>query len=657
MSQLLVNFPFLGIINSKIFYDSELQETGFTWREHMEEYITSAQMAEQLGITKRQVNALCADGNIQGAHKEGNRWMIPAEAVEKHGRKARRDIPPFPIGISDFKAAVSQYYYVDKTLLIKEIIDNAPSVSLFTRPRRFGKTLNMDMLRVFFEKTDDNNAAYFENTNIWECGEIYRNEQGRYPVIYFSFKDIKYNTWEETKDNLQEIICLEFQRHESILADGRLGDSDIQYFRRVLNKKLPDSLWAGTLKRLSGILYRYYETAPVILIDEYDTPIQQGHLKDYYEDVIGFMRNFLSGGLKDNPCMSRAFLTGILRVAKESIFSGLNNLFVNSVLDQRYSQYFGFTESEVEQLMRDCGQSRKMKEAKEWYNGYLFGGTQIYNPWSVINYADRDFFPQTYWQSTGSNEILGEIVAGASAEMMEEMRTLLTGNSVSAYIDTSVVYPDVTRNPASVYSFLLMAGYLTVKNGQLLHDGNSLCDMSIPNREIAIVYEKEILARMEDIIPMASSTAVLRALLLGEDEKVQEELQKFLRETISYHDASAEGFYHGLLLGMSAMLNQHYLVTSNREAGNGRYDIQLRPRNKKRYAYLIEVKALDRKSEGSAEVVDRELVALAKEARRQIDKKDYTAELIQNGCRMIRKIGIAFWKKECRVVGEKEWNK
>ncbi len=618
----------------------------------MEEYITSAQMAEQLGITKRQVNALCAEGKIEGVYKKGNRWMIPAAAVEKHMGKTGGDIRPFPIGISDYKTAVSQYYYVDKTLLIKEIIDNAPSVSLFIRPRRFGKTLNMDMLRVFFEKTDDNNAVYFESTKIWECGETYRKEQGKYPVIYFSFKDIKYNTWNETKDNLQEIICMEFQRHESILAGGRLGDSDIRYFRQVLNKELPDSLWAGTLKRLSGILYRYYQTAPVILIDEYDTPIQQGHLKEYYEEVIGFMRNFLSGGLKDNPCMSRAFMTGILRVAKESIFSGLNNLSVNSVLDQRYSQYFGFTEGEVEQLLRDCGQSRKMKEVKEWYNGYLFGGTQIYNPWSVINYADHDFFPQTYWQSTGSNEILGEIVAGASADMMEEMRMLLTGESVSVYIDTSVVYPDVTRNPASVYSFLLMAGYLTVKNGKMLHDGNSLCDVSIPNREIVIVYEKEILAKMEDIIPMASSVAVLRALLMGEDEKVQEELQKFLRETISYHDAAAEGFYHGLLLGMSAMLNQHYLVTSNREAGNGRYDIQLRPRNRKRYAYLIEIKALDRKGEGSAVTVDKELVSIAKEALRQIDAKDYAAELERNGCKMIRKLGIAFWKKECRVVSE-----
>lgn len=343
-------------------------------------------------------------------------------------------------------------------------------------------------------------------------------------------------------------------------------------------------------------------------------------------------------------------MTGILRVAKESIFSGLNNLSVNSVLDQRYSQYFGFTGSEVEQLLRDCGQFRKMKEAKEWYNGYLFGGTQIYNPWSVLNYADRNFFPQTYWQSTGSNEILGEIVAGASAEMMEEMRTLLTGESVSAYIDTSVVYPDVRRNPASVYSFLLMAGYLTVKSGQMLYDGNSLCDVSIPNREIAIVYEKEILARMEDIIPMASSTAVLRALLLREDEKVQEELQKFLRETISYHDAAAEGFYHGLLLGISAMLNQYYFVTSNRESGNGRYDIQLRPKDKKRYAYLIEIKSLDRAESGSAQTVDGKLRALAEEALKQIDEKGYVAELAQGGCRMIRKIGIAFWKKECRVV-------
>ncbi len=621
----------------------------------MEEYITSVQLAEQMGITKRQVNALCAAGKIEGAHKSGNRWLIPADAAggrAENAGKIREKLPPFPIGISDYKTAVSQYYYVDKTLLIKEVIDYATAVTLFIRPRRFGKTLNMDMLRVFFEKTDEDNAVYFENTNIWECGERYREEQGRYPVVYFSFKDVKYDTWEETRDNLQDTICQEFRRHEYILSGDELGGGDAEYFRQVLNKELSDSLWAGTLKRLSQILYHYHKAAPVILIDEYDTPIQQGHVKGYYNKVIGFMRNFMSGGLKDNPCVSRAFMTGILRVAKESIFSGLNNLSVNSVLDQRYSQYFGFTAGEVEQLLRDCGQFRRMKEVKEWYNGYLFGGTEIYNPWSVLNYADNDCFPQTYWQSTGSNEILGDITEGASSEMLEEMRALLAGQSVSAYIDTSVVYPDVKRNPASVYSFLLMAGYLTVKKGQLLHDGNSLCDVMIPDREIAIVYEKEILARMEDIVPMASSTAVLRALLRGEDEKVQEELQKLLKGTISYHDAAAEGFYHGLLLGMSAMLNQYYTVTSNREAGNGRYDIQLRPKSKKRYAYLIEIKALGRKGEGDTETVDRELGALAESALKQIDEKGYASELSQSGCRMIRKIGIAFWKKECRVASE-----
>ncbi|MCM1267467.1 MAG: AAA family ATPase [Bacteroidales bacterium] len=620
----------------------------------MEEYRTSVQMAEQLGITKRQVNALCAAGKIEGAYKSGNRWMIPADAAdglqERTGAR-RRDFLPFPIGISDYKTAVSQYYYVDKTMLIKDLIDYAASISLFIRPRRFGKTLNMDMLRVFFEETDEDTAIYFKDTQIWECGEKYREEQGKYPVIYFSFKDIKYDTWEETRDNLYDTISQEFQRHAYLLEDARLGDSDVQYFKQVLQKELQDSLWAGTLKRLSQMLCRYHKTAPVILIDEYDTPIQQGHTKKYYDKVIGFMRNFLSGGLKDNPCVSRAFMTGILRVAKESIFSGLNNLSVNSVLDKRYSRYFGFTRNEVEQLLRDCGKPRKLKEAGEWYDGYLFGGTEIYNPWSILNYADNDCFPQTYWQSTGSNEILGDITEAASSEMLEEMRTLLAGQSVSAYIDTSVVYPDVRRNPASVYSFLLMAGYLTVKSGQLLYDGNSLCDVVIPNREIAIVYEKEILARLEDIIPMAASTAVLRGLLLGEDEKVQEALQNFLRETISYHDAASETFYHGLLLGMSAMLNQYYIVTSNRESGNGRYDIQLRPKDKERYAYLIEIKALDRKN-GDGTAVDEALAALAETALRQIEEKGYEAELKQNGCMRIRKFGIAFWKKECRVKCE-----
>lgn len=617
------------------------------------EYITSAQMAEQWGITKRQVNSICASGKIDGAYKSGNRWMIPANAVKISNENAGRPhkiMKPFPIGISDYKLAVSKYYYVDKTLLIKDIIDYAPLVSLFIRPRRFGKTLNMDMLRVFFEKSCVDNSVYFANTRIWECGEEYRSEQGRYPVIFFSFKDIKYDTWEETIDNLKDTISAEYRRHEYLLGDSVLNEADVDYFKQVQNKKLEETLWAGTLKRLSNLMYSYHKISPIILIDEYDTPIQQGYMKDYYDKIIGFMRNFLSGGLKDNPCLHMAFMTGILRVAKESIFSGLNNLTVNSVLDKKYRRYFGFTRDEVKKLLEDCGRVRKMKEVKEWYNGYLFGGMEIYNPWSVLSYADNDFFPQTYWQSTGSNEILGEIMGIASSEMLEEMRTLLSGQSISAYIDTSVVYPDVKRNPASVYSFLIMAGYLTVKSGQALYDGNSLCDVVIPNREITIVYEKEILSKMEDIVPMSSSTAVLRALLLKEDEKVQEELQKFLQTAISYHDASAEGFYHGLLLGMSAMLNQYYEITSNREAGYGRYDIQLRPKDRTRYGYLVEVKALQVKEKTDAETVQRKLQNLAQEALEQIDNMRYEMELKQYGCMMIRKLGIAFYKKECRVV-------
>ena len=371
--------------------------------------------------------------------------------------------------------AVSGYYYVDKTLLIKELLDYHPLVSLFTRPRRFGKTLNMDMIRVFFEKTEEDTSKFFRGTQIWKAGEKYRREQGRYPVIFLTFKDVKYNSWNETRINLCAAIQAEYRRHIYLLESDKIEEIDRRNFAKVLDGTLDAALWAGTLDRLSLLLELHHGIAPMILIDEYDIPIQQGYMKGYYEDVITFMRNFLSGGLKDNRHMSMAFMTGILRVAKESIFSELNNLSVNSVLEKRYSDYFGFTENDMMQLLKDYGGQEKLSEIKSWYDGYQFGDSHIYNPWSVLNYVDSEFFPRTFWQSTGSNEIIGDIVKGASEDVLDDLQSLLHGEAVEAYVDTSVVYPEIRKNASGIYSFLLMAGYLTVRSESRLHDGNSIC--------------------------------------------------------------------------------------------------------------------------------------------------------------------------------------
>lgn len=620
------------------------------------QYLTSVQMAEKWGLTKRRVNSLCQNGSITGAYKDGYRWMIPENAQKPEGRKYEKGKikmgsgkRPLPIGISDYRMAVSKYYYVDKTLLIKDLLDYHPLVSLFTRPRRFGKTLNMDMLRVFFEKTEEDTGIYFKNTNIWTAGERYRREQGRYPVIFLTFKDVKYATWEEMKINLYSVIQAEYRRHIYLLSSDKITDIDKQYIEKVLQGTLGAALWAGTLANLSLLLDLHYGVAPIILIDEYDTPIQQGYMKGFYEDVIAFMRNFLSGGLKDNRHMSMAFMTGILRVAKESIFSGLNNLNVNSVLENRYSEYFGFTEKEVIQILEDFGQPDRQMEMKEWYDGYRFGNSEIYNPWSVLNYVDSEFFPKTFWQSTGSNEIVGEIVKEATDEVLEDMRNLLTGESIETYVDTSVVYPEIKRNPSSIYSFLLMAGYLTIRSDKQLHDGNSICKLCIPNKEITILYEKEILARMEPIVSASTAVILQQALLTEDIKKFQDELQRFITSAVSYNDASTEGFYHGFLLGMSAIMNQYYEVTSNREAGEGRYDIQLKPKYRRFPGFLIEVKAAQAKLADDVGI-EKKLEELAWKGVQQIRQKQYISELKDAGCDKIIQLGVAFYKKKCKVV-------
>lgn len=407
---------------------------------------------------------------------------------------------PMPIGITDYRLASSEYYYVDKTLMIRDFLDERPMVSLFTRPRRFGKTLNMDMLRTFFEKTDEDTSVYFKDKKIWQCGKKYRDYQGRYPVIFITFKDVKRDTWEETYDQITKILRQEFERHRKLLVSSCCSRYEKEYFKSVLEGKANATDMMMSLQRLSQMLDEHYGIAPVIIIDEYDTPIQQGYMKGFYDKVILFMRNLFSGGLKDNRHLSYGFLTGILRVAKESIFSGLNNLKVNSVLDDRYSEYFGFTSNEVKEITAYYGAEEKYEEICAWYDGYQFGETEIFNPWSVINYFGGGCKPKAFWQFTGSNEIIGEVLKNADSDVYERLNALMQGESFLTYIDTGVIYPQIRSNPSSVYSFLLVAGYLKVIRTESLFSGDYMCEVMLPNREIASVYQKEILQKLSDII-------------------------------------------------------------------------------------------------------------------------------------------------------------
>ena len=497
---------------------------------------------------------------------------------------------PLPVGVSDFKKLVDGYYYVDKTLMIKNFLDTRPQVSLFTRPRRFGKTLTMNMFQTFFEISEEDTSKYFIDKKIWNCGEEYRKEQGQYPVIFITFKDVKFPTWEQTYEAIKKVISKEYLRHLYLLNSNRCNEYEKKYFQSIINNTASEVEMTSALQNLSDMLYTHHHKSCVIIIDEYDTPIQQGYLSGYYEHIVGFMRNLFSGAFKDNSSLAYGFLTGILRVAKESIFSSLNNLTIHSIIDEKYSKYFGFTSDEIQKMADYYHVSDKYTEICEWYDGYCFGTQDIFNPWSVINYFYNDCIPKAFWISTGDNSIIRQIVSEADEETADDLRQLMQGQIISSYVDTSVIYPEIKNNPTTIYSFLLAAGYLKIVRKIDCYDGNAICDIAIPNKEIFFVYEKEILSALSSVIPQSTAIAVRQAIFHQNISELQTELQNLLLNTISSFDYAHENFYHGLMLGICAIMNNLYLVNSNRESGYGRYDIQLKPLDKKMPGIIIELK-------------------------------------------------------------------
>lgn len=623
-------------------------------------YLDVKTTASRWELTERRVTTLCRNGRIEGAKKEGGLWLIPENADKpSDGRKNKFTQAmkktanlPLPIGVSNFKELVDNYYYVDKTLMIKEFIDSKPKVSLFTRPRRFGKTLAMDMIKTFFEISDADNSKYFRDKKIWSCGELYRREQGKYPVISVTFKDIKFPTWEQTLEAMRDVIASEYSRHIYLLESDKCNEYDKKYFRSVVEGTITEVGLTSAFRNLSSMLRAHYKKPAVIIIDEYDTPIQQGYTADYYKQIISFMRNLLSGAFKDNQDLSFGFMTGILRVAKESIFSGLNNLTIHSILDEKYSEYFGFTADEVKEMTEYYGVADKYNDICDWYDGYRFGDKDIFNPWSVINYFYNKCFPKAYWQSTGDNSIIRQIVAEADDETADNLRKLMQGHTVSSYVDTSVIYPEIKSNPTTIYSFLLAAGYLKTVKKDDLHDGNSICDIAIPNKEIYYVYEKEILSALSDVISQSTAIAIQQAIMKQDIPKLQNNLQKLLLHSIGTFDYAHENFYHGLVLGICAIMNNLYRVDSNKESGHGRYDIQLKPYNKKLPGIIIELKVL--KDGVAEERIDSDLERAAQDALAQIEEKEYVTEMKRDGITHFFKLGAAFYKKHVKVLSQTE---
>lgn len=599
------------------------------------EYLSCSDASKAMGFSVRRIQQMCKNGELPGAIKEGRKWLIPDETIHMNHFAKNKSLP---IGVSDFKLATTGYYYVDKTLMIRDFLDKKPMVSLFTRPRRFGKTLNMDMLRVFFEKTNEDTSVYFKDKQIWQCGDYYTKHQGQYPVIFLTFKDVKSMTWEETFQKIRRLISLEFIRHNELETSSVLTAYEKEQYHLLAGDSGDEVDCQMGLQLLSLLLHKHYGRECIIIIDEYDTPIQQGHTCNFYPEIVNFMRNFFSGGLKDNPHLAFGFLTGILRVAKESIFSGMNNLKTYSILDDGYSSYFGFTEKEVKDMLRYYGKDDKYNELSEWYDGYRFGNTEIFNPWSVINYISDNCFPKAFWQSTGSNEIIGEIIQTATPEITKDLYKLLCGEKIATYIDTGVIYPEVQNNPYSIYSFLLVAGYLKVANIYPQSDGNFMCDVAIPNKEITFVYEKEVLNRTNQ---NSLAISISQAIFSKDTQKLQSLLEDFMVKSISSIDGANEGFYHGMMLGLCAILGNRYKIRSNRESGLGRFDIQLMPLTKGMPGFIFEFKHT--KDEHT------DLSALADSALQQIEAKKYDTELRDNGVNSIISIGIAFRGKSAVV--------
>lgn len=616
---------------------------------------TCKEKALEWNVSPRSVNDMCKKGRIQGAIKEKGSWLIPDDSPKpmdgrvsngkyiKKNMVAKAEVKSLPIGISDYVRAQEEYYYVDKTLLIKEFLDKKPLVSLFTRPRRFGKTLNMDMLKVFFEISDKNTSKYFADKNIWQCGEEYRSHQGKYPVIFLTFKDVKFDTWDVTIDKIRGLLQEEYGRHQELLNSDKLSQYEKEYFTKIISATANEVVLTSSLERLSKMLASHYDKAPVIIIDEYDTPIQEGYSKDFYDEIIGFMRNFFSGAFKDNKNLSYGFLTGILRIAQESIFSGLNNLTVNSLMDEEYDSFFGFTESEVKAMLSYYGVSDKEEELKDWYDGYLFGSEEIYNPWSVINYISKGCIPQAYWVNTGKNEILDDVLRVATDDITERLYDLLQGERVVARIDQNVVYRSLAEDPANIYSLLLVAGYLKTPKKELQADGSYLCEVSIPNREIATVYKSEILSHFLQTGAITRTTAnkIAESLYANDYKKLQSAIGEYMDKSIGFFDGGAEGFYHGLMLGLIALMDNQYKIKSNRESGDGRFDVSLIPREKRYPGIILELKWKEKLS-------NVELEKWSNEALKQIGELRCDSEMKEDGITEILKFGIAFsGKKVC----------
>ena len=560
-----------------------------------------------------------------------------------------------PIGISNFKEIIDyDYYYFDKTKFIEKILEERSKVKLFTRPRRFGKTLNMSMLRYFFDvKNKEENRKLFENLEISKSE--YFEEQGNYPVISISFRNYDKENWETGFRTIKTTIANVYAENKFLMDS--LDKRELQKFEDIWLEK-DEGDWEGSLRNLVQYLYEYYGKKVVVLIDEYDQPIIDSYIKGYYDKTISFFKSFYGSVLKDNEYLEMSVITGILRVAKENIFSGLNNLEVHTILDSEFTEYFGIMEDEVEEALKDFNLEYDLEDVQKWYNGYLFGDTKVYNPWSIINFLKRRKL-KSYWVNTSGNGLIKLYLQKLKDEIFDDFSKLLNKESVIKRINDNMTFGNLEANfEKNVWNLFFHSGYLTLT--EEYDEDEEEVYLKIPNEEILKMFsEMFIEIYFENYETFLDMTIALKN---GDVEKFKFELRKILLENIGIFDVSGnykEQFYHGLLLGLVLMLKNEYEITSNGFAGKGRYDLLLKPKNilnklTGREGIIFELKILNIKSEFSFEAIHEKLEKECEIALKQIDEKEYVSVLRNAGVERVLKVGVAFFGKEFEVKFERE---
>ncbi len=553
------------------------------------------------------------------------------------------------IGVEDFKEIiVKDGYFVDKTLMIKKLIEENAKVTLFMRPRRFGKTLNQFMLRRFFEDERTRSGERIDNGDLFDglkvaaCGEEVLQHQQQYPVIFLSLKSAKQPNFEEAYKKICKALAEEFRRHQYLLEGNSLADDQKIMFQKIMTGQADYSAYNDALKFLSECLWQYHGKNTMILIDEYDVPLENAYLEGFYDQMIPFIRSLFESALKTNPYLEKSVITGCLRISKESIFTGLNNLETDSVLHTRYADSFGFTEDEVKAMLAYYDLAAELPEVKRWYDGYLFNETEIYNPWSILKYVnDRKDkvtkFALPYWSNTSSNSIVREMVGEADADAKRDLETLINGGTIEKQVHEDITYGDIHQSQDNLWNFLFFTGYLKKVGEQ--KDGNNLkLEMKIPNIEIATIYENSISYWFEQRIKQTDRSPLLHALETGDCEAAENFINEQLFQTISYYDY-AENFYHGFMLGILTNIGG-YRVKSNRESGNGRPDIVMTESKFRGRAMILELKISD-----TIQGMERK----CEEALTQMKEQKYESSLEDDGYQPILKYAICFFKKGCMV--------